>query len=87
MVIQYIVARPILDLCDEVVWRLGTQIYNIWWEQEVLDLLYLLDHLHHVRDIINFACIYSATVTKSKSFIPVNGSHVLLLVSHNIRSS
>ena len=76
-----------MDLCDEVVCSLGTQIYKMWWEQEGLDLLYSLSHFHYGRDIRNFACTYSATLIKSKSFIPVNGSHVLLLVSHNIWSS
>ena len=76
-----------MDLCDEVVLRLGTQIYNIWWEQEGLDLLYFLAHLHHVRDIRKFACTYYATLINTKSFIPVNASHVLLLVPHKIWGS
>ena len=38
MVAQYIVTRPILDLCEEAVQRPGTQFYKSWWEQEGLDL-------------------------------------------------
>ena len=34
MVAQYNVTRPIMDLCDELVRRLGTQVSNQWWYQE-----------------------------------------------------
>ena len=35
---QYIVTRPILDLCEETVRRPGAWVSRIWWEQEGLDL-------------------------------------------------
>ena len=38
MVAQYNVTRPIMDLCDELVRRLGTQVSNQWWYQEGIDL-------------------------------------------------
>ena len=34
MVAQYNVTRPIMDLCDELVRRLGTHVSNQWWDQE-----------------------------------------------------
>ena len=37
-VAQYIVARPILDLCEDTVWRSGSWVARVWWEQEGLDL-------------------------------------------------
>ena len=37
-VAQYIVTRPIMDLCEEALWRPGTLIYKQWWDQEGLDL-------------------------------------------------
>ena len=37
-VAQYIVSRPILDLCKETVRRYGAGVYRIWWEKEGLDL-------------------------------------------------
>ena len=38
MVAQYNVTRQIMDLCDELVRRLGMQVSNKWWEQQGLDL-------------------------------------------------
>ena len=38
MVAQYIVVQPILDLCEEAVWRTGKWVVKSWWEQEGLDL-------------------------------------------------
>ena len=38
MVTQYIATRPIMDLYEEALWRPGTQISKIWWEQEGLYL-------------------------------------------------
>ena len=38
MVTQYIVTRPIMDLCNEIVRMTGTWVAKRWWEQEVLDL-------------------------------------------------
>ena len=38
MVPQYILMRPILDLCEETVRRLGTWVSKKCWEQEGLDL-------------------------------------------------
>ena len=38
MVAHYIATRPIIDLCEEAVWRPGTWVGKIWWEQEGLDL-------------------------------------------------
>ena len=37
-VAQYISTRPILDLCERSVWRLGARVSWRWWEQEGLDL-------------------------------------------------
>ena len=37
-VAQYIVTRPILDLCEETVRMPGTWVAKRWWEQEGLDL-------------------------------------------------
>ena len=37
-VAQYIVTRPILDLCEETVRNLGTWIKKMWWYQEGLEL-------------------------------------------------
>ena len=37
-VAQYIVTRPILDLCEETVWWPGAFFVMIWWEQEGVDL-------------------------------------------------
>ena len=37
-VAQYIVTRPILDLCERSVWRTGLWVSWRWWEQEGLDL-------------------------------------------------
>ena len=36
---QYIVMRPILDLCEETVQILGMWVVKRWWEKEVLDLV------------------------------------------------
>ena len=36
-VAQYIVVRPILDLCLEADWRPGLQVTNRWWKHEGLD--------------------------------------------------
>ena len=38
MVAHYIATRPIIDFCEEAVWRPGTWVGKIWWEQEGLDL-------------------------------------------------
>ena len=38
MVAQYIVKRPILDLCERLVRRPGVWIYWGWWEKEGLEL-------------------------------------------------
>ena len=38
MVAQYNVTRPIMDLCDELVRRLGTHVSNQWWYQERIHL-------------------------------------------------
>ena len=35
---QYIVMRPIPDLCEETVWITGTWLVKIRWEQDGLDL-------------------------------------------------
>ena len=37
-VAQFIVTRPIIDLCLVVVWRTGSRVSNWWWEQDGLDL-------------------------------------------------
>ena len=38
MVTQYITTRPILNLCDNMVRRLGEWVDRRWWEQEVFVL-------------------------------------------------
>ena len=38
MVAQYIIAQPIMDLCEETLQIPGTGVAKMWWEQEVLDL-------------------------------------------------
>ena len=38
-VAQYIVTRPILDLCEEVVCMPGAWVAKRWWEQEVMGLV------------------------------------------------
>ena len=38
MVAHYIATRPIIDLCEEAVWRPGTWVTKRWWDQEVIDL-------------------------------------------------
>ena len=38
MVAQYIVMRPIMDLCKEAVRRPRTWVKKRWWEQEGFDL-------------------------------------------------
>ena len=35
---QYIAMRPIMDLCERSIWRLGAWVSRWWWEQEGLDL-------------------------------------------------
>ena len=35
---QYIVMRPILDLCERSARRPGARVYWRWWEQDGLDL-------------------------------------------------
>ena len=35
---QYIVTRPIMYLCEEVVCRTGTWVSKRWWEQWGLEL-------------------------------------------------
>ena len=37
-VAQYIETRPILDLCEQSVWRLGAWVSWRWWYQEGIDL-------------------------------------------------
>ena len=37
-VAQYIVTRPIMDLCEETMHMLETWVMKMWWEQEGLDL-------------------------------------------------
>ena len=39
MAAQYIVMRPILELCKETVHIPGMQVFKRWWEKEVLDLV------------------------------------------------
>ena len=36
---QYIVMKPILDLCEEAVQWTGTRVSKRWWKQEGLDLV------------------------------------------------
>ena len=38
MAVQYILMRPIMDLCEEAVLRPGMQAYKRWWEHEELEL-------------------------------------------------
>ena len=38
MVAQYIVTRPILDLCERSAWRPGAWVSWRWWEQDGLYL-------------------------------------------------
>ena len=35
---QYIATRPILNLCERSVWRLGAWVSRRWWKQKVLDI-------------------------------------------------
>ena len=35
---QYIATRPILDLCEQSLWRPGAWVSRQWWEQKGLDL-------------------------------------------------
>ena len=37
MVAHYIAEKPIMNLCEEVVQRLGTWVPKSWWKQEGLD--------------------------------------------------
>ena len=37
-VMQYIVTRPIMDLCERSTWRTGIRVYWRWWEQTGIDL-------------------------------------------------
>ena len=37
-VAQYIMTRPIMDLCEISVWRPGAWVSWRWWEQEGVDL-------------------------------------------------
>ena len=37
-VAQYIVTRPILDLCERFAWRPGAWVYRQWWYLDGLDL-------------------------------------------------
>ena len=38
MVAQYIVTRPILDLCKQATRRPGARVSQRWWEQAGIDL-------------------------------------------------
>ena len=38
IVAQYIVTRPILDLCERFSWRPGAWVSRRWWEQDGLYL-------------------------------------------------
>ena len=38
-VVNYITVRPIMDLCDKLVWMPGTWVAKGWWYQEVTDLV------------------------------------------------
>ena len=38
MVVQYIVTRPILDLCERSARRPGVWVSWKWWEQDILEL-------------------------------------------------
>ena len=35
---QFIVTRPIMELCLAVEWRLGPSVSNWWWEQNRVDV-------------------------------------------------
>ena len=37
-VAQYILTRPIMDICEQSVRRPGAWVYRRWWEQEKIDL-------------------------------------------------
>ena len=37
-VAQFIVTRPIMDLCLAAERRMGSRVYNRWWEQDGLDV-------------------------------------------------
>ena len=37
-VAEFIATRPIMDLCLATERRLGSRVFNWWWEQEGLDL-------------------------------------------------
>ena len=37
-VVQFIVSRPIMDLCLEEEWRTGSRMAKRWWDQDGLDL-------------------------------------------------
>ena len=38
IVAQFIVTRPIMDLCMTAKRRLGSRVKNIWWEKYLLDV-------------------------------------------------
>ena len=38
MFAQYILTRPILDLCERATQRMGARVYQRWWEKEGRDL-------------------------------------------------
>ena len=38
VVAQFIVTQPILDLCERLVWRLGSWFYQRWWGQSGINL-------------------------------------------------
>ena len=38
MVMKYIATRPILDLCEQSVWRPGAWVYRRCWDKEVIEL-------------------------------------------------
>ena len=40
---QYIAMKPILDLCGEALHWPGTRVSNMWWEQEGLELVGVLE--------------------------------------------
>ena len=37
-VTQYIATRPILDLCDQAMQRVGVRVSRRWWDQEEIEL-------------------------------------------------
>ena len=37
-VVNYITVRPIMDLCDKLVWMPGTWVAKGWWGNEGMDL-------------------------------------------------